>query len=136
MRLHRGINFARLKLKWWLCAFLGAKRGAKARSEFIILSRAKRVECARIVSSFGRHVGGQEYTLQHGGQYKSYYFVEKSNAIQYLPKMRLLSNLGCKIIFMCSVNFRHQQDSSYPGYQRFLSCAAGIFGNRLVTIKT
>ena len=23
-------------------------------------------------SSFGRHVGGQEYALQHGGQYKSY----------------------------------------------------------------
>ena len=29
-------------------------------------------------SSFGRHVGGQEYALQHGGQYKSYYFVGKS----------------------------------------------------------
>ena len=27
-------------------------------------------------SSFGRHVGGQEYALQHGGKYKSYYFVE------------------------------------------------------------
>ena len=27
-------------------------------------------------SSFGHHVGGQEYALQHGGQYKSYYFVE------------------------------------------------------------
>ena len=26
----------------------------------------------------GRHVGGQEYALQHGGQYKSIYFVEKS----------------------------------------------------------
>ena len=22
-------------------------------------------------SSFGRHVGGQEYAIQHGGQYKS-----------------------------------------------------------------
>ena len=32
---------------------------------------------AKIKSSFGRHVGGQEYALQHGGQYKSYYFVEK-----------------------------------------------------------
>ena len=31
-------------------------------------------------SSFGRHVGGHEYALQHGGQYKSYYFAEK-----YLP---------------------------------------------------
>ena len=26
--------------------------------------------------------------------------------------MRFLSNFGCKIIFMCSVNFWHQQDSS------------------------
>ena len=25
-------------------------------------------------SSFGRHVGGQEYALQHGGQYKSGHF--------------------------------------------------------------
>ena len=24
------------------------------------------------------HFGGQEYALQHGSQYKSYYFVEKS----------------------------------------------------------
>ena len=24
--------------------------------------------------------------------------------------MRFLSNFGCKIIFMCSVNFWHQQD--------------------------
>ena len=28
--------------------------------------------------SFGRHVGGHDYALQHGGQYKSYYFVQKS----------------------------------------------------------
>ena len=26
----------------------------------------------RAKSSFRRHVGGQEYALQHGGQYKSY----------------------------------------------------------------
>ena len=26
--------------------------------------------------------------------------------------MRFLSNFGCKMIFMCSVNFGHQQDSS------------------------
>ena len=26
--------------------------------------------------------------------------------------MRFLSNLGCKIIFMCSNNFWHQQDSN------------------------
>ena len=24
--------------------------------------------------------------------------------------MRFLSNFGCKIIFMCSINFWHQQD--------------------------
>ena len=29
-------------------------------------------------SSFGRYVGGQEYALQHGGQYKSCYYFEKS----------------------------------------------------------
>ena len=33
-------------------------------------------------TSFGRNVGGQEYALQHGGQYKSYLFVEKNI---YLP---------------------------------------------------
>ena len=32
-------------------------------------------------SSFGCHVGGQEYVFQHGGQYKSYCFVEKSENI-------------------------------------------------------
>ena len=26
--------------------------------------------------------------------------------------MRFISNFGCKIIFMCSVNFWHQQDSN------------------------
>ena len=26
--------------------------------------------------------------------------------------MRSLSNFGCKIVFMCSVNFWHQQDSN------------------------
>ena len=26
--------------------------------------------------------------------------------------MRFLSNFGCKTIFMCSVNFWHQQDSN------------------------
>ena len=36
-------------------------------------------------SSFGRHVGGQEYALQHGGQYKSYYFVEKSKCYKISP---------------------------------------------------
>ena len=36
-------------------------------------------------SSFGRHVGAQEYALQHGGQYKSYYFVEKSKSHKISP---------------------------------------------------
>ena len=36
-------------------------------------------------SSFGRHVGGQEYAIQHGGQYKSYYFVEKSKCHKISP---------------------------------------------------
>ena len=36
-------------------------------------------------SSIGRHVGGQEYALQHGRQYKSYYFVEKSKRHKISP---------------------------------------------------
>ena len=39
--------------------------------------------CAK--SSFGSHVGGQEYALQHGGQCKSYYFVEKSKCHKISP---------------------------------------------------
>ena len=36
--------------------------------------------------SFGHHVGGvQEYALQHGDQYKSYYFVEKSKCHRISP---------------------------------------------------
>ena len=35
--------------------------------------------------SFGRHVGGQEFDVQHGGQYKSYYFVEKSKSHKISP---------------------------------------------------
>ena len=35
--------------------------------------------------SFGRHVGGQECALQHGGQYNSYYFVEKSKCHKISP---------------------------------------------------
>ena len=36
-------------------------------------------------SSFGRHVGGQEYALQRGGQYKLYYFLEKSKCHKISP---------------------------------------------------
>ena len=37
--------------------------------------------------------------------------LKSQSAIKYLPKMTFLSNFGCKRIFMCSVNFWHQQDS-------------------------
>ena len=43
-------------------------------------------------SSFGRHVGGQEYAIQHGGQYKSYYFVEKSKCYKISPLNALASS--------------------------------------------
>ena len=36
-------------------------------------------------SSFGRHVGGQEYALQHGGQYKSTTLLKNQSAIKYRP---------------------------------------------------
>ena len=55
-------------------------------------------------SSFGRHVGGQEYALQHGGQYKSYYLVQKSECHKICPLNAFLWNFGCKIIFMRSVS--------------------------------
>ena len=32
-----------------------------------------------------RHVGGQEYALQYGSQYKSYYFAEKSKNHKISP---------------------------------------------------
>ena len=35
--------------------------------------------------NFKENVGGQEYALQHGGQYKSYYFVEKSKRHKISP---------------------------------------------------
>ena len=38
--------------------------------------------------------------------------LKDQSAIKYLPYMRFLSNFGCKIIFICSVMFWHQQDSS------------------------
>ena len=38
--------------------------------------------------------------------------LKNQSAIKCLPLMRFLSNFGCKIIFMCSVNFWHQQDSN------------------------
>ena len=36
--------------------------------------------------------------------------LKNQSAIKYLPEMCFLSNFGCKIIFMCSVNFFQQQE--------------------------
>ena len=63
-------------------------------------------------SSFGRHVGGQQYAFQHGGQWKYTTLLKNQSAIKYVPWISLLSNFGCKITFMCSVKFWHQQDSN------------------------
>ena len=38
--------------------------------------------------------------------------LKNQSHIKYPPYVRFLSNFGCKIIFVCSVNFWHQQDSS------------------------
>ena len=46
--------------------------------------------------------------LQHGDTT----LLKNQSAIKYLPLMRFLSNFGCTIIFMCSVNFWHQQVSN------------------------
>ena len=54
--------------------------------------------------------------LQHGSQIYIYTndstLLKNQSALKYLPQMHFLSNFGCKIIFMCSVNFWHQQDSN------------------------
>ena len=42
------------------------------------LTRYKQRVVLAAIRSPCRHVGGQEYALKHGGQCKSYYFVEKS----------------------------------------------------------
>ena len=44
-------------------------------------------------SSFGHLVGGHEYALQHGGQYKSYYFAEKSKCHKIYPLNAFLFKL-------------------------------------------
>ena len=62
--------------------------------------------------SFGCHVGGQEYALQHGRQYKSYYFVEKSKYHKISPlnafplKYRVLDNFYVLCQFLASVRFQ------------------------------
>ena len=72
----------------------------------------KRLTRYKQKSSFGRHVGGQEYALQHGRQYKSYYFAEKSKCHKISPLNAFPLKFPLKIIFMHSVNFWHQQDSN------------------------
>ena len=57
-------------------------------------------------------LGGQEYALQHDGQYKSYYFVEILKYHKMSPLKWFLSNFGFKIILTYSVNFCHEQDSN------------------------
>ena len=37
---------------------------------------------------------------------------KNQSVIKYLPYTLFLSNFGCEIIFVCSVNFWDQQDSS------------------------
>ena len=38
--------------------------------------------------------------------------LKNQSVIKYLPEMPFFSNFGCKIIFICSVNFWHQQDTN------------------------
>ena len=38
--------------------------------------------------------------------------LKNQSAIKYLPYIRFLSNFACKILFMCYINFWHQQDSN------------------------
>ena len=70
------------------------------------LTRYKQKVC------FGRHVGGQEYALQPGGQYKSYYFVEKSKCHKISPlnpfslKFRVYENFYVLCQFLASAKFQ------------------------------
>ena len=56
--------------------------------------------------------------------------LKNQSAIKCLPYMRFLSNFGCKIIFMCSVKFWHQQDfnSLFKGSMVMWPSASGLFG--------
>ena len=63
-------------------------------------------------NSFGRHVGGQEYALQNGGQYKSFYFVEKSKCHKISPlnafplKFRVWDDVCVLYQFLASARFQ------------------------------
>ena len=48
--------------------------------------------------------------------------------------MRFLSDFGCKIIFMCSVNFWHQQDSN-PLFKGAVSRNSAKLGNYKMPVK-
>ena len=62
--------------------------------------------------------------------------LKNQSAIKYLRYMRFLSNFGCKIIFVCSVNFGHQQDSTplFKGITWPLS-PSGLFVKFLFKIR-
>ena len=57
-------------------------------------------------------LGGQEYALQHGDQYKSHYFVEKSKCRKISPlnvfplKFRVLDNFYVLCQFVASARFQ------------------------------
>ena len=38
--------------------------------------------------------------------------LKNQSATKYLSDLRFLSNFGCKIISMCSINFSHRQDAN------------------------
>ena len=70
------------------------RRNFEARVFQRVLSR----NCPRTDMNWGLHT---EYTLQHGGRYKSYYFVEKSKSYKISPlnafplKFRVQDNFLC-----------------------------------------
>ena len=66
-------------------------------------------------SLFVSQGGWGERKREHAGQvllrYPSYYFVEKSKCHKISPLNAFPLKFGYKIIFVCFVNFWHQQDS-------------------------
>ena len=66
----------------------------------------------RIQAKRSVHVEGQEYALQHGGQYKSYYLAEKStshkmSSLNAFPlKFRVYDNFYVLFQFLASARFQ------------------------------
>jgi len=60
------------------------------------------------------HLWGQEYALQHGGQYRSYYFVENQNASTslFINAFPLIFQVYENFYVPSSINFWHQLDSN------------------------